>query len=116
MLHKKHYGTSNIALSMELGASYGASPIYVKGVNLPINKVVKDKKKIKEIEKWYDEYSNADEIVHFYKDLPMKISDEQLKNISKDLKERLIPLGQKLARDIGAVFFIDRCHLKHLSH
>lgn len=106
MKNKKYYGKSDILLAWD----YAADPTWLKGSNVPISEIVKDKNKIKEIEKWYSEFSSAEELLHPHESLPMKITDEQLEKIIKDLKERLVPRGQKLAKDIGAKFHIDWGH------
>ena len=103
MKNEKFYGKSDICLKWD----YTADPTWLKEVNVEINEVVKDKKKIKEIEEWYKKFSEAEEIIHNYEEPSSKITKKQVENAVINLKEKLIPLGQKLADDIGAVFHVD---------
>lgn len=105
MINRKIRAKSKVSLEWD----FCAEPTWVKGVNVPINEVVKDKKRIKEIEKWYMKFSRAEEILH-YKDINKKITKNQLENTIKHMKERLVPHGQKIATDIGATFNVDWGH------
>jgi hypothetical protein len=88
---------------------FGASPTWINGINVDIHEVVKDKEKVKEIEKWYKEFSVAEETLH-HRDLGKKMSKSQLKNTIKHMQEKLVPWGQKLACDIDAELHVDWGH------
>lgn len=99
----------------ELKWDYSAEPTWIDGVNTPIKDIVKDKEKIKEIEDWYREFSKAEVTLHANisnDDEPITkyISEKDLEKIIIDMRDRLIPLGKKLAKGIGAELVVDWGH------
>lgn len=81
--NKKYYGKSDILLAWD----YAAEPTWVKGANVPVEEVVKDKEKIKEVEKWYVEFSSEEEVLHGWeneKEINKEVVEDVVKNMKKN--------------------------------